>query len=206
FYNFRILPFTEIMGSGLGLILGILYSWFQPEALGGKLTAPAALLALVSVPFIKPILAPIDLTRLQDRCDGEVCMQSTFSTCGPSSAATILKLFGQNASERQLAAESFTYRGGTEIWYLARVFRQRGLDTHVVQRSLDSTWLPSPAIAGVVLPGGAGHFIAVLRDTPDEMTIGDPLKGKVVIKKAELKNYYHFTGLFLLVNTTSHTR
>src|SRR5215813_388239 len=148
FYNFRILPFTEIMGSGLGLILGILYSWFQPEALGGKLTAPAALLALVSVPFIKPILAPIDLTRLQDRCDGEVCMQSTFSTCGPSSAATILKLFGQNASERQLAAESFTYRGGTEIWYLARALRQRGLDTHVVQRSLDSTWLPSPAIAG----------------------------------------------------------
>jgi peptidase C39-like protein len=151
FYNFRILPFTEITGSGLGLILGMLYSWFQPESLSGRLIAPTALLALVSVPFMKPILVPIDVTRLQDRCEGEVCMQSTFSTCGPSSAATILKVFGQSASERQLATESFTYRGGTEIWYLARALRRRGLNARVVQRSLDGTPLPAPAIAGVVL-------------------------------------------------------
>jgi len=206
FYNLRTLRFTELSICGLGFIAGILHSWFQPEGWGEKLIAPVALLVLVFVPFMKPILVPLDLERLQNDCPGEVCMQSTLSTCGPSSAATILKSFGESASEKQLATECFTYRGGTESWYLARAFRRRGFDAHVVVQSADSTSLPAPAIAGVVLGGGAGHFIAILQETPDEVIIGNPMKGKLVIKKTELKNYYRFTGFFLVVHPSDHQR
>jgi hypothetical protein len=202
FYSLRVMPFTEFLPGGLGLLAGLLNSWLEPESLGEKLVAPAALAVLVLVPFVKPLLSPIELDRLRDRCEGEVCMQSTFSTCGPSSAATLLKAFGQAASERQLASECLTSRGGTEIWYIARAFKRRGFRTQVLIQPLDGLSPPSPAIAGVVLPGGAGHFIAIMSQTADEVTIGDPMKGKLVVKRADLKNYYHFTGFFLVVQPT----
>jgi predicted double-glycine peptidase len=199
FYRFRALPYTELVVGGTGLLAGVLNSWFAPESLGEKLAVPAVLAVLLIVPFMKPVLDPLDLNQLRDRCDGEVCMQSTFSTCGPSSAATILKLLGQTASEQTLARESFTSRGGTEIWYMARAFERRGFHASVLIQPLDQLSPPSPAIAGVVLPGGAGHFIAIMSQTVDEVTIGDPMKGKLVVKKPDLKGWYHFTGFFLVI-------
>jgi hypothetical protein len=199
FYSFRVLPLTEFLPGGTGLLAGVLHSRFEPETLGQKLLFPGALLVVVVIPFVKPLLDPIELARLRDHCEGEVCMQSTFSTCGPSSAATLLKAFGQTASEKQLAGECLTSRGGTEIWYIARAFKRRGFRERVLIQQPNSPSLPSPAIAGVVLRGGAGHFIAIMSQTADEVTIGDPMKGKLVVKKADLKIYYKFTGFFLVV-------
>jgi len=199
FYSFRVLPLTEFLPGGIGLLAGVLNSRFQPESLGEKLVVPTVLVVSVLIPFVKPLLDPIDLDRLRDRCDGEVCMQSTFSTCGPSSAATLLKAFGQTASEKQLARECLTSRGGTEIWYIARAFERRGFRTQVLIQAAESLSPPSPAIAGVVLPGGAGHFIAIVSATSTAVTIGDPMKGKLVVNRADLENYYHFTGFFLVI-------
>lgn len=201
FYSFRILAFTEFLPAGVGLLAGVLNSWFEPESFGEKLVVPAALFVLVLIPFVKPLLDPIELNRLRERCDGEVCMQSTFSTCGPSSAATLLKALGQTSSEKELARECLTSRGGTEIWYIARAFQRRGFRTRVVIQPPDNLSPPSPAVAGVVLSGGAGHFIAIMSETPEEVTIGDPMKGKLVVKRADLKSYYHFTGFFLVIQS-----
>ena len=199
FYRFRILRFTEFLPAGLGLFAGIAYAWFDPESLGERLVIPAGLLVLVLTPFVKPLLDPIELERLRGICESEVCMQSTFSTCGPSSAATLLKEFGETASEKQLARECLTSRSGTEIWYIARAFERRGFRASIVIQRPEDLSPPSPAIAGVVLPGGAGHFIAIMSVTPEEVTIGDPMKGKFVVKRADLRAYYHFTGFFLVV-------
>jgi len=199
FYSFRILPLTEFLPGGIGLLVGVLHTWFEPETLGQRLFVPGACLVLVLIPFVKPLLDPIELDRLRDRCEGEVCMQSTFSTCGPSSAATLLKAFGQPASEKQLASECLTSRGGTEIWYIARAFQRRGFRERVLIQQPGNSTIPSPAIAGVVLRGGAGHFIAIMSQTAGEVTIGDPMKGKLVLKRPELKDNYHFTGFFLVV-------
>jgi len=199
FYRFRVLPYSELTISGSGLLAGILFSWFAPETFGERLVIPGVLLALLTVPFVKPALDPIDLGRLRDYCDSDVCMQSTFSTCGPSSSATILKALGQEASEKELARECFTSRGGTEIWYIARAFERRGFNARIQVQQVEDLAPPSPAIAGVVLPGGAGHFIAILSQTDTDLTIGDPMKGKLVVKKTELKDYYRFTGFFLAI-------
>jgi predicted double-glycine peptidase len=198
FYTFRVLPFTDFLPGGIGLLAGVLHSWFEPETRGEKIVVPAALAIAVLIPFAKPLLDPMELDRLHDHCDGEVCMQSTFSTCGPSSAATLLKAFGQIASEKQLAREGLTSRGGTEIWFIARAFERQGFRTQILIQSPDHLSPPSHAIAGVVLPGRSGHFVAILSETSDEVTIGDPLKGKLVVKRADLKDYYHFTGFFLV--------
>ena len=114
FYRFRILAFTEFLPAGMGLLAGVLDSMFEPESLGEKLMVPAALVVLVLIPMVKPLLDPMELYRLSDRCEGEVCMQSPFSACGPSSVATLLREFGVAANERQMAGECLTSRGGTQ--------------------------------------------------------------------------------------------
>jgi hypothetical protein len=197
FYRFRTLQF------GVGFLAGAFYSWFAPETLTERLAAPVVTLLLVSVPFLKPILQPIDLDRLSNQSSGGVCLQSTQSTCGPSSAATILRAFGKTASERELAHECLTSRGGTEIWYVARAFRRRGFVTDFVVQAPLRGRFPSPAIAGVLLPGGAGHFIAILDESDNVVTVADPLKGKFTIGKAELQRSYAFTGFFLEIQRGS---
>jgi predicted double-glycine peptidase len=199
FYRFRAAPFSELFLSGIGLLAGFLYHWMDPETIGEKLVAPVGLLILVGLPFSKYALAPVDLSRLQTACNTEVCMQSTMSTCGPSSAATILNHYGHRASERELAKEAFTYRGGTESWYLARALRRRGFDADFKFQRPDSKDIPTPSIAGVVLPGDTGHFVAVLSSTPERVVIGDPLTGKLEISPSDLKKRYHFTGFYLVV-------
>jgi len=199
FYQLRALPYIELVIAGSGLLAGVVSAWFAPETLGERAAAPVALAVLLAIPFVKPVSNPIELDRLSEKCEGEVCMQTTLSTCGPSSAATILKLLGQPSSEKELARECLTSRGGTEVWYIARAFERRGFHASVQVQSANQLSPPSPAIAGVVLPGGAGHFIAIMSQTPEEVMIGDPMNGKLVVKKSDLERYYHFTGFFLVI-------
>lgn len=203
FYNFRAIGYTELLASGVGLIGGFLYSLTDPESVGEKSAIPTVLFILLAIPFIKPVITPLDYEQLRVSCDGEVCLQSTPSTCGPTSAANILKSFGQPASEKQLAIEAYTYRGGTENWYLSRALRSRGFDTKVFVDSTLPPELPAPSIAGVVLAGGAGHFIALLSQEGNDVTLVDPLVGKLVIPRASLEKQYRFTGFFLVVKERS---
>jgi predicted double-glycine peptidase len=199
FYEFRAMRGSELAACGLGFVAGFIHSALEPSSLGERVAAPAIALTLLLVPYSKPWLAPLNLARLSDRCDGEVCLQSTLSTCGPATAATILNSLGSKTSEKELATECHTYQGGTESWYLARAIRRRGFEARFQIEPENPSSLPSPAIAGVILRGGAGHFIAVLSQTPERVVIADPMKGKLVIDRAELRRAYHFTGFFLVV-------
>jgi hypothetical protein len=200
FYEFRALPFSEPSASGLGLLAGIFHSNDPRDSLSRRLSAPVVLFLLLMVPFIKPILASVDFSLIKNQWAGDVCLQSTASTCGPASAASLLKAFGQEASERELAHECFTSTGGTESWYLARAFRRRGLDVQFVKVRESRGHIPIPAIAGVTLGHGVGHFIAVLAGTPTDYVFADPMTGKVVIPKDAANNQYHFTGFFTVIH------
>jgi hypothetical protein len=202
FYNFRAIPGTELFACGLGFVPGLIYAWSEPETTGEKIVLPVGLFVLILLPFCKPLLVPLDTASLKKICEGEVCLQSTPSTCGPASAATLMNSMGISSSEWELAREAYTYRGGTENWYLARVFRRRGISARVVIQEPDASSVPSPAIAGVLLGGGAGHFVAVLSSSSSQVTIGDPLKGKLVIPRSELNVRYRMTGFFLVVHQT----
>ena len=191
YYNLRAIPYVELTGAGVGLLAGVLQGRMAPA---GRVAIPVVALLLLLTPHLKPLLAPLDLAQLRDRCEGEVCLQSTPSTCGPASAATLLRRLGRVVTERELAVEARSSTSGTEIWYLARALRARGVDAVAV---IAPGEIVAPSIAGVVLPGNAGHFIAVLRQTPAEVSVMDPLRGLIVIPRAELVQRYRFTGFFL---------
>ena len=174
-YQLRALPFSEGFLAAFGIAAGIwrslLPKWLKP-------VPTASGVFLLVIPFLKPVVRPIDPSQLSERWEGDACIQSSMVTCGPASAASILRYLGdQEAREIDLARESWTSLSGTEAWHLARAVERRGFNV----RFLSPRGLPDPTdLPGILGTGGAGagHFIAVLEMTPEEIVFVDPLRGR----------------------------
>jgi hypothetical protein len=199
FYEFRSLPLAELSASAAGFPAGLIQAWIVRRAPRLSALVPGLLLIGLFVPYMKPVIAPLDLERLKAVCKDGVCLQTTASTCGPASAASVLRLFNVEETEKTLAKEAFTSSGGTENWYLARALRRRGFDVRYEILDRPVAKLPYPSIAGVTLPGGGGHFIAVLGETPEAYVVGEPMSGKLVVPKTRIGAAYSFTGFFMVV-------
>lgn len=200
YYQFRSAPGTELLIVFLGVAGGIAAT-LLPRKL---LLLPLLGVAAFSVtPIIKPIIGPIPNGTLRDRWDEGVCLQSTQSTCGPASVATILSRFGVEVTESQIAAEAHSYSGGTEAWYLARAIRSRGLN---VKFEFMPEFQPAeglPTIAGVRL-GPTGHFIAILGREGEAFIVGDPLRGRELLSHDELQQRYDFTGFHMRIKAPAN--
>lgn len=202
FYEFRSIKGTELTAAGVGLAGGVIAFLLMKKAKLKKFLFVGVIVVMslgIVLPYLKPILAPLDLKELNDTWDGRVCKQSTPSTCGAACAATILKHFGQNVSEKTIAKECFSTGSGTENWYIARALRKRGfnVDFHTKKTSKG---IPVPCIAGVKI-GRVGHFITILEDQGDSYLTGDPLEGERIFFKKDIENKYHFTGFFMVIKT-----
>lgn len=202
-YRFRAIRGTELSAAGVGLIAGFLHHLrHKHPALRRQLrtlTLPAILAILLGAPYLKPLLRPLNPARLGEQWKDGACLQTTPSTCGPASAATILRALGREGTEAELARDSLTYAGGTENWYLARALRQRGVDVTFQFVAPDSPHFPTPAIAGVKLPQGSGHFIALVRQVGTNYLGSDPLTGAFHSPLTGLQSSYRFTGFFLIL-------
>lgn len=198
FYQFRSIPYTELLLAGIGLPAGILASVGGKARLVSRPFILTLMLILVSIPFLKPILAPLDYASLKEKSDGEITLQSSNATCGPACAVTILRHFGIAATEQEIARECFSYVGGTEIWYIAQALRKRGLVCEYVIYDGRPEILPYPAIAGIDI--GAGHFITILDKVGEMYCVGDPLVGRQKIEVGRIDETIPLTGFFLVVN------
>ncbi len=199
FYEFRSIPLSELTAAGAGLFAGAI------SELTKNIKFPARSFFLISflcfgisIPYLKPILGPLDYQKIQNKWERDVCMQSTFSTCGAACAATVFKTLGINLTEREIAKECFSCEGGTENWYVARLFRKMGFQIkYRIEKGLPQD-LHTPAIAGVLV-GGAGHFIAIQDQTEQTFITGDPLSGYREIPKDKITTAFKFTGFFMEV-------
>jgi predicted double-glycine peptidase len=199
FYRFRSLPLSELTASGAGLLAGLIQAWIVRKGLRLGALIPVLLLAGLFMPYLKPVVAPLDLTHLAAECRDGVCLQSTQSTCGPASVASILRMFNVEETEKTLAREAYTSARGTENWYLARALRRRGFSVRYVVVDRPVAKLPFPSVAGVLLPGDVGHFISILGETDTTYVVGDPMHGRVNVSKSRLGASYNFTGFFMVV-------
>ena len=155
------------------------------------------LIIAVSIPYLKPVLAPLDYESLDNNCINNIFLQTSSATCGPACAATILRYYGIPAAEQEIARECYTYIGGTEVWYIARALRKRGLTCQFQIQKEKPFTLPYPAIAGIDI--GAGHFITILEKKDDSYAIGDPIVGRKIIEESDIRDRINFTGFFLVV-------
>ncbi len=195
YYQFRSVTGTELLIVFPG-VAGGLAATLLPRVL---LVVPLlSVAAFAIVPIIKPFVGPIPAGTLRDKWDGEICLQSTGSTCGAASTATILKHLGVDVTESQLAAEAHSYAGGTEAWYLARAARARGFTVDFI---FSPGFTPNdglPAVVGVRL-GSIGHFIPILGQEGDRFIVGDPLRGRELLSREELDERYDFTGFHMRI-------
>jgi hypothetical protein len=206
-YRMRTVPGTELLAAGAGFLAGWAQARIGPRlrlsVVGKRYLIPVVLAFTLVLPYLKPLLRPLDVGSLRDQWKGEACLQSTYSTCGPASAATIVRRLGGRLSERELAKEAFTSRSGTENWYLARALRHHGFKTSFVLSNPSKA--PLPAIVGVRLKtlGDFGHFIALLERSGEQFVIADPMEGFSTNALADLETRYRFTGFFLAVQTAA---
>ena len=203
YYQFRSRDGVELLIVFIGVAGGFTAA-LLPRAL-----CPFALIAVIGlgvIPFIKPVIGPLDPESFTDRWNGEVCLQSTPSTCGPASVATILRGLGaQDVTERDLALESYSYAGGTEAWYMIRALRARGFEAEVSFHDDFDPEVPLPAVIGVQLggPGGVGHFVPFLSREGDTFSIGDPAAGPQKLTLEQMRKRYHFTGFHMQISKRS---
>lgn len=195
FYTLRSWRGSEFLVAFVGAAGGALAS-LLPRRL---LVVPLLATVMVGVvPYLKPVVNPLDTRQLQDRWEGDSCLQSTSSTCGPASVATILRDLGVNATEREIARAAFSSASGTEAWYLARYVRSRGLDARFDFHPAFAATVEFPAMVGVRV-SGFGHFIAVLEVRGGQVTFVDPLNGKSRLPVGEFLKRYEFTGFHMTI-------
>ena len=195
FYTLRSWSGSELFAVFLGGAGGALAS-LLPRFL---LVLPLGLtIVTASVPYLKMMMNPLEVGELRGQWEGDACLQSTSSTCGPASSASILRYLNYPASEREIAIAAYSSSSGTEAWYLARHLRSRGLTTHFDFRQTFTPSVALPAVVGVSL-GNFGHFIAVLKIHEGRVTVVDPLNGKREFKLAEFMKAYTFTGFHMTV-------
>lgn len=198
FYTFRSWPGSEFCVVPFGAA-SALFATFLPRTL---LVLPlGGFLGASLVPYLKPVLWPIQEKDFADSWEDGVCRQSTFSTCGPASLATILRGHGVKVTEREIARSAHSYQGGTEAWYLARYAREHGMQTCFVFREAFDPEVRFPAIVGVKI-GASGHFIAVLDCTDGKVIVADPLYGRETLSLDEFHKRYRFTGFHLVIAST----
>lgn len=195
YYEFRSLAGTELLIVFIGVAGGCLAALLPRNV---SLLPLLGVAAFSIAPIIKPFIGPIPEGVLEDVWDGDVCLQSTPSTCGAASTATVLRHFGVVVTESELAAAAHSYAGGTEAWYLARAAGSRGFH---VRFKLTGGFSPEeglPAVVGVRL-GAVGHFVAIVGKEGDRYIVDDPLRGGELLSREALQTRYHFTGFHMLI-------
>lgn len=200
YYEFRSWRGTECLLIMLGVAGGLVASLLPRMMLILPLFGTAA---FAVAPILKPFVRPIPQESLSDQWDAGVSLQSTPSTCGAASVATILKHYGVTVSERELARDAHSYAGGTEAWYLARAVRDRACDARFHFSSGFDPEVLLPAVAGVRLDSN-GHFIAILSRDGDRFQVGDPLTGREDLSRNELIERYVFTGFYMSITKGEH--
>lgn len=206
YYELRALNRGELLAAGLGVLGGTCHGWARRSdrfrAVVGTLSIPLVTLLLIAIPLLKPILHPLQIERVGERWRDGACLQTTPSTCGPCATATLLRLYGITTTERNLAIEARSSARSTEVWYLIRALRRRGVQTEVYIATPQPGTLPSAGLAGVRLGGrsGPGHFIAILDRHGSIYTIADSIDGITTAPLEEFQERYFFTGFFVVTS------
>lgn len=197
--QFRAYPYTEVLVILFAPLIGLINAWLtrrQPNRLYNCLCL-MVMLVYISIPFLKPIIRPLQ-HDLENQWKEGVAIQTSASTCGPSSLATILKYYGKEDTEANIAAHAYTSGSGSENWYLARYAYSQGFNYQFLHEPILAK-VPTPAIIGVRL-GSIGHFIVLLAHNNGLYEVADSLSGKEMLTLAQFNAKYRYAGFALHIS------
>jgi hypothetical protein len=220
----RIVPSSaSIIYTNLAAIfagLGAGASWRLHDTPLWRRTVLTVLLGLTS---LTAILWPMLSMALRpppegaDKWVGPVAMQSSWATCSPAAAATLLSAEGMRVSEREMVPLCLTDYDGTPTLGLYRgvklVAARHDRGVEIIDRRLENVlgeddW---PVLLSVRLPFGVddprfadewgwipgmGHAVVVLGRTPEgDFLIGDPAIGMERWSESKLETLWQGIGM-----------
>ncbi|HEY5959288.1 MAG TPA: cysteine peptidase family C39 domain-containing protein [Polyangiaceae bacterium] len=195
FYEVRALPG---MTTAVGLVAGIVASFLEAKSLNRPLQITFSS-ALVLLALAKPSLVLLPTANLENRWKDGVCLQTSGASCGACATASVLRALGQHSTEAEVAYQSYTTSSGTHNWHLTSYIRSIGLDVRFHAPETIAEVVP-PAIIGVRLDGGVGHFLAFLGWDGNRVVIGEPLVGRLVLTPDEFRKKYEFAQFAMEVS------
>lgn len=191
---------------------------------------PVAMLGVVSVISIASPLSG-EKPVCGESWRGGVCLQTTPYTCSPASAATLLRIHGIEATEREMAELCLTRIGTTQ-----RGTNWMGLFRGLSKKVADSPWRvevfdvsanaketppATPAILVARLPvdsqnhelrdtsgwlPGQAHSVVYLGNlTDDVLIVGDPTVGRELWRRDDLTTLWTGRGLRLVPRDNAAT-
>lgn len=226
FFWARIVPHSAaIIYTNLTAIFAAIaagWSWRLPKTPAwrrGVLSIGLALVSLAAIcwPLLSIALRPPP--EGDDQWKGPLALQSSWATCSPAAAATLLNAEGIRKSEREMIPLCLTDEAGTPSLGLYRgiklVANQNGRQVELVDPSLDrllqeDDW---PVLMACRLPRGIddprfeaqhgwipgmGHSVVALGLTPTgALIIGDPAVGLEAWTRAKLEVVWQGNGIRL---------
>lgn len=162
-----------------------------------------ALFEFAATPFLSPAFAAGELSKLETTIIDDVCVQSTHYTCGAACTVTALRQLGIEADESKLALLSYTSRlQGTRCNLLAdavkKEYGNHGLECEYrLFKNVEELEGLCPVIVTVKFTLFVDHFVTVLDIEDNFVTIGDPLQGKIRIRKEIFKDRWRSKGLVI---------
>lgn len=179
------------------------------------LALAGAALAAILWPLLSMALRPPPDGH--NKWQGPLAMQTSWATCSPAAAATLLTAEGISVSEREMIPLCLTDYDGTPTLGLYRgiklVASRNNRQMEIVDRSFqrllqEDDW---PVLAAVRLPRGVddprfaeewgwipgmGHSVVLLRRTPGgEFVVADPAVGLELWPESKLKMLWQGNGL-----------
>jgi hypothetical protein len=124
--------------------------------------------------------------------------QSSNVSCAAASAATILRTFGIEKTEKEMAHLFGTTVGGTSDAQVIYGMRQIGFSCNKVEiADLNPEKLQPPAMIFVdnQFTGPESHAVAYMGPSEGKIEIWDPLEGRRLFRKDELARIWHGRGI-----------
>jgi len=221
----RLLPFSNAIVTAnwqlpaAGLVVGLAWH-LLPRPAWRRCLFIVPLAALGIWRFLGPVTGP-SLTGFRTLSNGSVCIQSSFSSCGPAAAATLLRAAGIDANEAEMAELCLTRSRGSTLHGLFRGLKLKtagtGWRVEIVASSVDALRSSgTPVLLNVWLPRGVtnvdpryerdwgwtpgrSHSVVLFGFLPDgKIDVGDPGVGREQWFTAALKVLWHGQGLRLV--------
>jgi hypothetical protein len=160
----------------------------------------------VSVASLWPFISPAFNHRLQASLkttldsDG-VCHQGTQYNCGPAAAVTALRRLGVPAEEGEIAILAHTsYALGTPPDVLGAKLQERfgaqGVEAHYRHfKSVRELRGDGFTLAVIKFGFMSDHYVTVLDVDDQNVTVGDPFRGKMVYSIENFAKEWRFTGI-----------
>lgn len=160
----RLLPFSNLIVVGnlspIGAAVLAACAWtLMPGRIGRHIAFVGPLVFLCLWRAYEPLF-PQSPGRLRNVWDGVVCRQTTFATCSPSAAATLLRAAGIETGEREMVELCLTGSTGTSMHgvYRGLKLKTAGTEWDVEPVTGDAEHLRrlgGPVLINVGIPRGA---------------------------------------------------